>query len=173
MIPSLFMRGRTYQNAAYSKPSIVYQLLRKIMGDEKFKNALHLYINRWNGKHPTPYDFFYTFDEVNGENLNWFWIPWFFEQGYADLAIKAVNTLDARTEVVIEKIGNLPVPIKAKIVYIDDSEGIIMYPASVWKENTIEYRFIFSPELEIVRIEIGDEYIPDINQENNFYQINK
>jgi len=170
MVSSLYMRSRTYRNAAYSRPSIAYHLLREIMGDEKFKNALHLYIDRWNGKHPIPYDFFYTFNEVNGENMNWFWIPWFFDYGYADLAIKNVNTHDKQTEVVIEKLGLLPIPIKTKIVYADKSEEFINYPATVWKDNTNEYRFIFSHDVDILSIEIDGEYTPDINRENNIYK---
>jgi hypothetical protein len=169
MIPSLYMRNRTYRNAAYSRPSIAYHLLREIMGDEKFKNALHLYIERWNGKHPVPYDFFYTFDDVNGEDLSWFWIPWFFNYGYADLAIKEVITHDKQTEVVIEKLGLLPVPVKTKIIYTDESEEFINYPATVWKDNTIEYRFIFSHDIDIVSIELGDDFVPDINSKNNIY----
>jgi hypothetical protein len=170
MIPSLYMRGTTYRVAAYSRPSIAYHLLREVMGDKKFIKALHLYMDCWNGKHPIPYDFFYTFDQVNGESLAWFWIPWFFEQGYVDLAIKEVKTSDDKTEVAIEKIGQLPVPIKAIIVYSDESKERITYSAEVWKENSSEYRFIFDHEKQIDRIEIGDQYIPDINQENNTYQ---
>jgi hypothetical protein len=170
MIPSIYLRGKSYRNAAYSKPAIAYHLLREIMGDEKFKDALHLYMDRWNGKHPIPYDFFYTFNQVNGENLNWFWVPWFFERGYVDLAIKAVNSVNDRTEVVIEKIGLLPVPIKAKITYTDNSEEIISYSAEVWKDKTVEYRFTIAHDQEISTIEIGDKYIPDLNEENNIYQ---
>ena len=170
MIPSLYMRSRTYRNASYSRPSIAYNLLREVMGDEKFKIALHLYVDRWKGKHPGPYDFFFTFDKVYGENLNWFWIPWFFRRGYADLAIKDVNTQETQTEVVIEKVGSLPIPIKIKVVYSDESTEFLTFPATVWKDNEVEYQFKFTHDLEILRIEIGDDHIPDINKDNNIYQ---
>ena len=29
-------------------------------------------MDRWNGKHPAPWDFFYTFNDVSGQDLNWF-----------------------------------------------------------------------------------------------------
>ena len=170
MIPSVFMRGSIYRNSAYCRPSIAYNLLREIMGNEKFKNALHLYMDRWKGKHPGPYDFFFSFDNVYGENLNWFWIPWFFRRGYADLAIKDVKTEDTRTEVIIEKVGSLPIPIKIKIVYSDESTEFITFPATVWKDNDVEYRFKPEQDKEIMRIEIGDDHIPDINKDNNIYQ---
>ena len=169
MIPSLYMRGRTYRTAAYSRPSIAYHLLREVMGDKKFIKALHLYMDRWNGKHPIPYDFFYSFDQVNGESLAWFWNPWFFERGHADLAIKEVKTVDRQTEVVIEKIGILPEPIKAIIVFADQSKESVTYSADVWKDNSSEYRFIIEHEKEIERIEINDQYIPDMDKKNNMY----
>ncbi len=169
MIPSIYLKGKSYRNASYSRPAIAYNLLRKIMGDEKFKDALHLYLDRWNGKHPIPYDFFYTFDQINGEDLRWFWKPWFFERGHADLAIKDVISRDNETEVVIERVGLLPVPIKMKIAYTDESEEIITHSAEVWKDGSIEFRVTIDHEKEIESIGIGDKYIPDINQKNNIY----
>jgi len=169
MIPSIYLRGRSYRNAAYSRPAIAYHFLRDIMGDDKFLEALHLYIERWNGKHPIPYDFFYTFNQVNGDNLSWFWIPWFFERGYADLGIKKVSDNDGQTEIIIEKIGLLPVPVSMKIVFTDESEEIITHSANVWKTGESEYRIRIENEKKISRIEIGDSYIPDIDKKNNIY----
>jgi hypothetical protein len=169
MIPSIYLKGRAYRNASYSRPAIAYYFLKDLMGDDKFKEALHLYMDRWNGKHPIPYDFFYTFDQVHGENLSWFWNPWFFERGYADLAIKKVSNNNGQTEVIIEKIGLLPVPIKLKVVYSDDSEEIITHSAKVWRSGSRDYRITFENEKEIVSIEIGNNYIPDINKEDNIY----
>jgi hypothetical protein len=169
MIPSIFMRGRTYRNAAYSRPAIAYYLLRNLMGDDKFKEALHLFINRWNGKHPIPYDFFFTFDQVNGESLKWFWNPWFFERGYADLAIKDVTANDDENMIIIEKLGLLPVPIKLKVAYADSSEEVITHTADVWKSELSEYKISVKHNKEIVRIELGNNYIPDIDKKNNMY----
>jgi aminopeptidase N len=169
MIPSIYLKGRSYRNAAYSRPAIAYYFLNDLMGDDKFKEALHLFMDRWNGKHPIPYDFFYTFDQVYGENLSWFWIPWFFESGYADLAIKEVLTNDEKTEIIIEKIGLLPVPIKMKVVYSDDSVEDITHTAKVWQSGSHEYRITVENVKEIVKIEMGDNYIPDMNKEDNIY----
>jgi hypothetical protein len=171
MIPSLYMRGRTYRNAAYSRPAIAYHFLRDLMGDDKFKEALHLYMDRWNGRHPIPYDFFYTFDQVNGESLSWFWNPWFFEHGYADLAIKEVSRQADNTLVVIEKMGLLPVPIHLKIVYTDSTDEVFVQTAEVWKSELTEYQISVQNNKEIECIELGTNYIPDIDKKNNFYQI--
>jgi hypothetical protein len=64
MIPSLSLPYNSYRNSAYDKSSIAYEILRDMLGDELFLKALQEYINRWNGKHPTPYDFYFTFNDV-------------------------------------------------------------------------------------------------------------
>jgi hypothetical protein len=38
--------------------------LRSALGDELFTKCLKEFIARWNGKHPTPWDMFYTFEDV-------------------------------------------------------------------------------------------------------------
>ena len=69
-------------------------------------------MDRWHGKHPIPYDFFFTFNKMAGEDLSWYWKPWFFEHGYPDLAINDAEITDQVIKVKIAKIGKLPVPIK-------------------------------------------------------------
>ena len=72
--------GGGYGNNEYGKPSLGYLAMKDLLGDELFKKCLHEYMNRWHGKHPIPWDFFYTFNDASGKNLNWFWTNWFFEQ---------------------------------------------------------------------------------------------
>jgi aminopeptidase N len=67
---------------------VAYATLEDVLGQDKFKAVLQEYMRRWNGKHPIPYDFFYSFNAAAGEDLSWFWRPWFFEKGYPDLALR-------------------------------------------------------------------------------------
>ncbi len=78
-------------NNEYGKPSLAYLAMKDMLGDELFKKCLHAYMDRWHGKHPTPWDFFYTYNDVAGKNMNWFWTNWFFTNNYIDLAIDGVK----------------------------------------------------------------------------------
>ena len=50
------------------------ELLRnEIIGQSRFDYAFKTYIKRWAYKHPTPWDFFRTMENVAGEDLGWFW----------------------------------------------------------------------------------------------------
>lgn len=150
--------------AAYTRPAMAYHFLRDALGHEIFKKGLHEYIRRWQGKHPLPYDFFNTFNDVTGEDLSWFWQPWFYEFGYPDLAIKEVRE---NNEVVIEKIGNIPIPISLYYISEDNQSEKFYFNTATWKDGKSEFVVKLSPELKIKSLELGNEHIPDVDLENN------
>jgi len=163
--------GMTYGVASYPRAGVAYDLLRNALGEDLFKKALHEYMNRWQGKHPIPHDFFYTFDQVAGENLDWFWIPWFYERGYPDLGIKDVTLYEGTYKTTIQKDGIMPVPLNLKYVYEDGTSEEVKRPVSIWKGGIKEYSVEFKPAKKVDRIELGANYIPDVNKANNKYVI--
>ncbi len=156
---------------SYDKPAIAYNILRDVLGDSLYLKALHAYVDRWNGKHPIPYDFFFTFNDVLEQNLNWFWNPWFFEQGYPDLAVKEVKQNNQEMTVVIEKVGRMPIPVSLTIEYADSTSEKIYATAAAWKEGNKTVEMKFSPPKKVTRLVLGHEHIPDVNQENNVYEM--
>lgn len=171
MIQSFQLKSPSYRIAAYQKAAVTYDILKDILGNELFKECLQEYINRWNGKHPTPYDFFNTFKDVSGQNLDWFFKPWYFEFGYPDLGISNVKTENGKWKIVIEKIGNYPIPIFITIK-TDNNENIEIYESvKVWSNGVAKITFEKQAEGNIKTIELGNEYIPDANYNNNIYQI--
>jgi len=176
MTPSVLLKKTTYRVASYVKPGLAYYFLREALENEIFDKALREYINRWNGKHPIPFDFFYTFNHAAGKDLDWFWIPWFFEKGYPDLGIKNAFIQKGKLHVIIEKRGSVPVPIKLTILQSDDPESsrididVVYKTAAVWEsgeeEYLIEYDFPFDED-KIKIISLGSTDIPDIDTTNN------
>ena len=167
MVPSVFLTGMTYRAAAYSRSGLAYDYLKDLLGDNIFKKALKEYINRWTGKHPGPYDFFFTFNDVVGEDLSWYWKPWFFEPGYADLAVDKVFTYEDSYELFLKKVGNLPIPVKVNITYTDGTTSIIYKTAEVWKDGKTEYIMKLDRKKNIKQITLGDEHILDVESINN------
>jgi aminopeptidase N len=140
-----------------------------VLGDELFLKAMHSIIKRWNGKHPIPYDFYNTFNEATGMNLNWYWKPWFFEFGYPDLSIGKVTEDDNYVYVTIKKEGNIPIPVKLTFYYDDDTESEIYKNASVWKDGKDEIIVTEIKKKFLQQIILGDTHIPDVNSINNIY----
>lgn len=169
MVPSdMISDYSAYRVHAYTRPANAFFVLQQMLGEERFREVIFEYIQRWKKKHPTPYDFFNTVEDVTGKDLAWFWNPWFFEKGYPDLAIRKVKKGKKSYEVHIEKRGSLPVPLQLKIRYEDGTEETIERSAEIWKNSDI-----FShqtPENNTISfIYLGGMNIPDSYPENNLY----
>jgi hypothetical protein len=171
VLPSIATRGQLLSFNSYTKASISYFVLQDILGDELFKKALHEYINRWNGKHPIPWDYFFTFNDVAKEDLSWFWKPWYFEQGFPDLAIKSAKIKGNDIDVVVEKIGTVPVPANLIVTYPDGSTEVFKKSASVWRSGNKEVKINFKVKKAIKKIEIDEWTVPDADEKNNVYEV--
>ena len=157
----------SYRNAAYSRPGTAYLMLQNVLGEKLFAKALQEYIRRWHHKHPIPYDFFFTFDEVSRQDLSWFWKPWFFDFGYPDLGIKKVQRTKIGTDIIIEKIGRLPVPIHLELETEDGELLTVDKSAAVWKEGHSEFGIHLDIFKKLKSVHLGSSHIPDVNAENN------
>jgi hypothetical protein len=171
MMLSHQLKSPSYRYASYHKAACAYDILKDILGEKIFSKCLKEYIKRWNGKHPTPYDFFNTFKDVSGENLDWFFKPWYFEFGYPDLGISSVRTESGKLKITVEKIGNYPVPIYL-VIKKDNNENIEIYEsAKIWSNGVTKITFEKQAEDNMISIELGNKYIPDINNANNIYNL--
>ncbi len=173
MIPSILLRSPSYRVASYSKPGIAYHYLQDLLGREIFRNVLQEYMKRWNGKHPIPYDFFNSFNNYLGEDLSWYYKPWFFEFGVPDLAIKSFDKKDKFLEVEIERVGNIPIPIKLSLMKNGSTVKEIYKTAEVWKNDNKFVKLRIDNPGEYDRIVLGDVKIPDVNKKNNELVIKK
>jgi aminopeptidase N len=161
--------GRSLRSASYGRPAIAYTILQDMLGKEKFREVLQEYMDRWHGKHPSPYDFFFTFNDVYGENLNWFWKPWFFERGYPDLAINKIRTKDDGVEIEIQNSGSLPVPLALTVTFSDGHEQKIYKTAAIWQSGKNTHKINIDHDGKITGIKLGNNHIPDRFKENNTY----
>ncbi len=168
MIPSnLISDFGYYRVQAYTRSSLAYKFLRDAMGDSLFHKALTTYIQRWNGKHPLPYDFFNTFNAVAKKDLSWFINPWFFEKATADQSIKKVTN---DNKIIVENVGGLPMPVKATCIFDDGSHETISKTTAVWSHGNRLIMLQANPKKNIVTIVLGDSEIPDINKGNNRFE---
>ncbi len=172
VIPSSDIRGGgTYRVSAYTRPGLAYKFLRDALGNEIFLKGLHEYVNRWHGKHPIPYDFYYSFSNALNQDLSWFWKPWFFEFGYPDLSIKSVSIKKNRVKITVEKIGSMPIPVALKLVYKDGKTKDYYENTSIWKDGKTLIEFTYPVEGEVTKIILGKDEIPDTDKSNNIFEI--
>ncbi len=169
MIPTyIFNDYQTQRMAAYTRPATAYSLLRGMLGDALFKTAMDTYIAHWHQKHPMPYDFFNTFDEVSGEDLSWFWKPWFFERGSADLAIIGLTPDNVA---LVERKGRFPVPVELTVTFADGHQKKYEKDIRIWRDGRTIVAIPLETTGQVKKIELGSELIPDTDHSNNMLEI--
>lgn len=173
MVASKNITGGTYWFESYTRPQFAYTQLLDLLGYETFHRCMTGYMDRWKGKHPGPYEFFHTFNDLSGQNLNWFWKPWFFEFGYPDLAIQAVSTADGAGAqmITIENKGNFPVPVQLTLTYADGSKETRHQAADTWKnpaQKTVQIAATAGKTLK--KILLGGKTIPDAKPKDNSWE---
>jgi len=174
---SLMWPGELYPPSLYSlmfydKTAQVLAALRDVIGEETFHRALREYGRRWEGKHPYPFDFFNTFDDVAGRDLEWFWRTWFFEPWSLDQAIGRVAAEGDSTEITIEDRGLAPMPVRLEITRADGSAERLEIPVDVWLDGARSYTLRVSGSPAVTKVAIDpDEVFPDIDRSNQTYLV--
>jgi aminopeptidase N len=133
--PGDVLKGPAYGNNAYGKASLGYLALKDLLGDAAFKTSLHAFMERWNGKHPIPWDFFNTVNDVSKQNLNWFWNAWYFSNGYIDLAVSGVTKTSAGYSLVVDNVGGMPSPFDVRLRFTDGTTDVAHQTPAVWKTD--------------------------------------
>lgn len=166
--PSNYMTVRNMHfQQSYRKPAFMYLALENVLGEALFKTCLQEYMTRWAEKHPTPYDFMFTFNHVSGQNLNWFWSKWIFEYGYAEIGLKKLDD----NQLILENIGGLPVPVSLKLTYANNRVATIHKTANIWSSGKKEIRLEIPNTATIKSIELISDSFPDVDQTNNIITI--
>jgi len=159
----------SYFTNAYPEPAMGYLYVKDLLGDSLFTKALHHYIEQWNGKHPMPYDFFNCMNAGSGKNLNWFWKRWFFDGGFADLAISSVVKNKNGYNVTISSKGTKPVPVDLTITYTDNTTAKIHRTISVWEKGAASVVVPVTTKKAIQKITLGSTWVPDADKKDNIY----
>jgi hypothetical protein len=166
LVNSQYISNDIFQIHEYVRPSLAFWTLREILGPELFRQCLREFIQTWEGKHPTPWDFFNLFEKTSGMDLGWFFAPWFAEFAYPDLVLGDIVNYNDSTIIKIINEGGMPFPSKLKLIFTDGSEDIFDLPATLWKV-TKEHSFRYRENKTILSATLITEGFPDVNIENN------
>jgi outer membrane lipoprotein-sorting protein len=158
--------------AAYFKPGAGLDILRyHILGVERFDSAFRTYVARWAFKHPTPWDFFRTMENVGGEDLSYFWRGWFMTNDKLDQGVKEIKYVDddpskgANITVLNNEQMVLPVPML--IEQDNGKKDSITLPVEIWQRGG-SWTFHYASTSKITKITIDPDHdYPDINPSNN------
>jgi hypothetical protein len=161
--------------AAYFKPGMMLYVLRnEVLGKERFDAALREYVRRWAFKHPTPWDFFHTIENVAGEDLSWYWRSWVLNTWKFDVSVKAVsairNNVKNGTNITLQLLEQMPLPVTVKITTVDGEVQTMKLPVEVWQRGDT-WTFPVKTKAEVAEVVVDpDSKLPDVNPRNNSWK---
>ncbi|HLX93316.1 MAG TPA: M1 family metallopeptidase [Puia sp.] len=87
-----------FDAVSYAKGGRILHMLRNYVGDKAFFKSLELYLKTHKFSNGEAHDLRLAFEEVTGQDLNWFWNQWYYSPGHPRLDI--TYRYDASTKMV-------------------------------------------------------------------------
>jgi len=169
---SFYLDSKIYFYLNYAKAEQALRMLEIELGKSTFKKCLLTFMHNWKLKHPTPFDFFNTFNAVSGQNLDWFWNAWYFQQGgIPDLAIKKVTRNQNHFHIVVANLGDIPLPVTLSFYNGNKQVRTIERSAKSLFEHPEGISIDFEAPETITKIILGSDTIADANRNNNVYVV--
>jgi len=163
--------GPAYGVASYPKPASVLYALKAVLGEETFREAHLEFIERWAYKHPYPWDIFNTFEDITGKDLSWFWRSWYYETWVLDQSVADVYEEGGETVIVIEDLGNVPMPVFLEITFDDGSVKNKELDVQHWLNGHRTHEIHILSDEEVIRVAIDPQRsLPDVNRRNNIWE---
>ncbi len=101
-------RDDMFDAHSYQKGGMILHMLRYTVGDDAFFKALHLYLKNNEYKSVEIHNLRLAFEEVTGEDLNWFFNEWFLSKGIPELNITySYDNENKLAQIKIEQTQNL------------------------------------------------------------------
>ncbi len=156
-----------YYTMIYDKGACVLRLLRFVMGDEKFFEALRLHFERSKFKLIRIQDFIDTCQKVYGSSLQWFFNEWLFDAGNTAFKIEDAYALTEKGKYVLHfsiyqsnsrYINLVPILIKT-----ESGEKL----STVWvNDSRIEFNITLATRPTEIIVDPYD-YVPGIDRKNS------
>lgn len=156
-----------YRQNVYARAAAAFYHLSDAMGKENFDKATKTFLEEWAYKHPSPYDYMNTCSRIAGEDLSWYFNPWFYESGFPDLAITTVETESETPKLTITRKGNVPVPVSILFSYADGSVNNFYASCRSWRDGTDKLEVNIPDATNLKSIELGETNIPDAYPADN------
>ena len=162
-LPADAYTRQTYSGINYSKSGFMLRALEWTVTEPVFIHAMHVYFDRWNGKHPTVDDFWQAMEDVSGMDLKTFRHEWMETTHKSDLVIDRKSTSATAngyiTRVWIANKGDMA-PLPAPVNLITESG------------DTLEQRWNGNPQTAVVFHHQSPLKHLEVNLNRNLFETN-
>ena len=166
----MFRDGWGYSMNAYTKPSLMLDELRYVLGDSLFLAGMREYYRRWQLKHPNEQRFIQAMEAVSGEDLDWFFRPWLHNTRLLDYGIerwKKSRQPDGSWKVTLQirRYGKRELPQQVEVTLEDGTTYRTWWQNHQWRQ---EDEFVFTVPIEPVKAVLDPEARTlDLDYRNN------
>lgn len=186
-----FETNAAYGTASYSTGAVFLNQLRYIVGSKTFDSGMKRFFNTWKFKHPDGRDFLRIMEKESNMVLDWYYQYFIESTKTIDYGIQSVSDEGNQTNVVLERVNLMPMPIEVMVEYTDDTKELFYMPLRIMRSEKTENSYpdtkwtvkpdwpwvnptytleIPSPASSIKSIEIDPSMrMADINRSNNVY----
>ena len=183
-----FHTNLAYSSAAYSKGAVFLSQLGYVIGDEVRDRAMLRYFDTWKFRHPNDNDLIRVMEKASGLELDWYREYFVNSIKTIDYGVKSVKASGEKTEITLERLGLMPMPLDVVITYKDGTSESIYLPLTImwggkapekglpkrvqteaWPWTNPSKTVMIARKIEEVRsVEIDpSRRMADIHQENN------
>ena len=183
-----FRTNSAYSVSAYSGGRMIADMLGYVISDSLRDRFLLEYFDRYKFRHPDPYDMEVVAEDVSGLRLDWFFEQFLNTEWTLDLAVDDVRSRRENdswlSEIVIERRGDITMPVDLLITFDDGSRQWVNVPlalmqghkpmpdgwivADPWLWTFPKYTLTFKHLREIDHVVIDPTlHTPDANRLNN------
>jgi aminopeptidase N len=159
---------------SYSKGALVIHMLRNYLGDDVFVAGIQSYLKKHRFSAVELSDLRKVFEEVSGQDLQWFFDQWFLFPGHPVLEVEHEYDSGMLT-VSVRQIQDLTVfPLYRLPLYLDiwSGDSLSRFPIEIWDEEEV-YEVTLDQEPLLVLFDseqqlIGEIYHPKTTEELAF-----
>ena len=165
-----------FDGVSYSKGGRILNMLRNYVGDDAFYKSLNNYLITNKFKSGEAGQLRLAFEEVTGQDMNWFWNQWYYGSGHPKLKIDyKYDDAAGKALVIIEQTQKTD-KIYKLFVAIDVYNGSSKTRRKVWIENKIDtFTFNYTSRPDLINVDADKVLLAEITDnktaENFVHQI--
>ena len=171
-------REAMFDMVTYSKGGRILNMLRNYVGDSAFFRALNIYLTNFKFKNAEAHNLRMVFEQVTGQDLNWYWNQWYYGSGHPIFDISYNYDDSKKTALVVIRQTQNTGKIFRIPVAIDVYESGKKTRHKVWLgKETDSFYFPYRTKPDLINVD-GDKIILCQKEdhktlENFIYQYNK
>lgn len=168
-LPAQDFTYANYASVVYLKTGVLFQYLANYLSQARFDSCMQTYFQRWKFRHPYPEDLQQVFEEVSGEDLDWFFRDLLQTTHALDPALTGLRRTPDSVTVQVSSRGGLagPVPVVSR-----DAAGKILEVKWTRPHPARQQLSFSSSQVADVVIDPG-YFLPELNRSNNQLRVHR